>query len=68
VKKRQCITVKLLATVPTLFCENNGWESKTRCQLPSRMVYEQECIFRYSPSKPVLTIKARGTSHWAMGL
>jgi len=24
VKKRQCVTVKLLATVPTLLCENNG--------------------------------------------
>jgi len=24
VKERQCINVKLLATVPTLLCENNG--------------------------------------------
>jgi len=24
VKKRQCVTVKLMATVPTLLCENNG--------------------------------------------
>ena len=54
-KKRQCITVKLLATVPTLLCENNGWEGKTSCQLESRMVYVKKCIFRHSPLKSALT-------------
>jgi len=39
VKKRQCVTVKLLATVPILLCENNGQEEKTSCQPVSIMVY-----------------------------
>jgi len=51
VKKRQCVTVKLLAAVPT----NNGQEEKTSCQLQSRMVYVKKCIFRHNPLKPVLT-------------
>ena len=67
-KKRQCITVKLLAIVPTLLCENNGQEEKTRCQLEPRMVYVKKCIFRHNPLKPVLTKNGIGTSQWAMKL
>jgi len=42
VKKRQCTTVKLLATVPILLCDNNGQEEKTSCQLESRIVLVKE--------------------------
>jgi len=57
VKKRQCVTVKHLATVPTVLCENNCREEKTSCHLESRMIYVKMCIFRHSPLKPVLTKK-----------
>ena len=39
VKNRQCVTVKLLATVPTLLSENNGYEENTSRQLESRMIW-----------------------------
>jgi len=33
VKKRQCVTVKLLATVPTLLCENMARKKKQAVNL-----------------------------------
>ena len=58
-KKRQCATVKLLATVPTLLCENKGYKEKTSCQLGSRMVYVKKCVFRHNPLKPALKKKKK---------
>jgi len=60
--------VKLLATVPTLFCENSGWEETTSCPLEWRMVYVKKCISKHNPLKPVLTKNGRGNSQWALKL
>ena len=67
-KKTQCVTVKLLAIVTALFCENNSYKEKTSCQLESRLVYVKKSTFRYNHLKPVLTKNGRGTSQWAMKL
>ena len=65
VKKRQCITVKFLATKQTMLCENNCQEEKTSCQLESRMVYVKKCIFKHNQLKPVLT--KQWHRHFTMG-